>query len=428
MQLSRNRAISLVGLLALIVLIFSFSRGLVPLLTGDPSHSSIVYSLSWSSGVLLGFLGIDLALHDRGTTVGPRLRAVLLFNLFLFFIWIFPVLVLERELYALLLIVRLAIFPFAIYALTRLPRGYVLGAFRWATLLIAITVLWDYLDLNLPIGAGLDAATQRQLLLRPDNFEGFGRTGDVFRPVGILGHRPHDGSNVLAMLAVFWLAMTIVEPRRRSRNGTLAVLAILALVATQVASNIVAFLAGLTLLFLLAGAHVRLKDIARSLVVLILLGLGARYLMSNFFANPIDILFHWTGRFASEEIWTRMTDLGTRYPLDDWGSLLVGHSTSLDVSRIGYVTEVGFVALLVELGVIHFSVFMGLLMFPLLRFKNADREQRLNSLPYVLALVVGILSLWHYGSVLRTTNIFIFFAMYAQVLVLTARVKSEPDR
>ena len=34
-------------------------------------------------------------------------------------------------------------------------------------------------------------------------------------------------------------------------------------------------------------------------------------------------------------------------------------------------------------------------------------------LPATIAVGVGVLSLWHYGSVIRSTNIFLFYTMFA---------------
>jgi hypothetical protein len=43
----------------------------------------------------------------------------------------------------------------------------------------------------------------------------------------------------------------------------------------------------------------------------------------------------------------------------------------------------------------------------------------------IIAVFVGFLSLWHYGSVLRTTNIFVFFSMYGQVINMDAMAKLQ---
>lgn len=106
----------------------------------------------------------------------------------------------------------------------------------------------------------------------------------------------------------------------------------------------------------------------------------------------------------------------------DAAALLFGHGMSLQISRIGEVAEVSMLKGLVEYGVIHELVIFSLLLYPVaLFFSKKYRYYRLDALPYVAAVAVGVLSQWHYGSVMRTTNIFVFFALYAQALRIFGR-------
>ena len=54
---------------------------------------------------------------------------------------------------------------------------------------------------------------------------------------------------------------------------------------------------------------------------------------------------------------------------------------------------------------------MVLLVYPVYNYLNNKRNN--TNLYSVIAVFVAILTLWHYGSLVRSTSIFIFYAIYS---------------
>jgi hypothetical protein len=53
--------------------------------------------------------------------------------------------------------------------------------------------------------------------------------------------------------------------------------------------------------------------------------------------------------------------------------------------------------------------------------RNKSRD--LFALPYLAAVVFGFISLVHYGSLFRSTNIAVFYAMYALAMMHVTNLK-----
>jgi len=64
-------------------------------------------------------------------------------------------------------------------------------------------------------------------------------------------------------------------------------------------------------------------------------------------------------------------------------------------------------------GLLIWIISLLLMTYPVLCFFKGSRHTRKMMLPSATAVGVGVLSLWHYGSLLRSTNIFLFYAMFA---------------
>ena len=71
-----------------------------------------------------------------------------------------------------------------------------------------------------------------------------------------------------------------------------------------------------------------------------------------------------------------------------------------------------------EQGIIHFIVLLTLFCYPFKLFIKSKEKVAPILLPFLGAFSVGLVSLWHYGSVFRITNGVIFWGLYAQIIVL----------
>jgi hypothetical protein len=427
-----------VAVLALAVLIYSVIRGLVPLLTGDPGLARPAYFAAAIFGILLSCYGLYLALFtSRRLTIGEWPHRLLVINALLYTAWLIPVLIFNPK-YEFVVIVHSALFPFAVYALIKIPEKILTLTIGFLTLIVSAFVIREFIELNaspVPDSYGYRLAFERQALLRPHLFEAFSKTGDFYRPNGLFGFRPHDSGNILAILFVYWLAMLFRAGKYVFPASMVASATLIALFYTSSAANIVASLVGVIFVLVAGqrsmgwGAYSFWRPILVFVPVLAAMSWG----LSQYGVAPAlptnappgmrngvapEALWAWTRRLSTTYgDWKGMTNIGAGDPFGDTAAVLFGHGISLQITQIGEIAEASMLKGLVEYGIVHTFVIYALLLYPVaLFFSKKYRECRLDVLPYVAAVAVGVLSLWHYGSVMRTTNIFVFFALYAQAL------------
>lgn len=409
------------------VLILSVARGLIPLTFGSSALSRPTYTMSFILGLFLSFPGLYWACFKRTSAFPKNLRLLLLTNLLLIVIWWIPIVTFNREPNFVISLAYAAIFPFSIYGFFRIPEKHLTAALALVTTIIACSVIWDFIELNTSlIPGGYDLAVARQMVLRPDTFMAFGGTGDLRRAVGIFGDRPHDAGNLLAVLSIYWIARLFRTNDSKLAICLISALSIPAMLMTQSASNIAAFFVGL--IFVTAGYR---KSIPRAGVLRTFLaaaGVGAcvLYVFTNFLEINPTMLWRWSERIGPGGAWKEMTALGITNPGVDLLTALIGHGSSLEFSRVGSITELGFLKILMEYGLPTCAVFLALLFYPVWRYFCSNSPDKRFSLPYVAPVLVGFVSLWHYGSVLRTTNIFVFFALYAHALNVSGNGSRAP--
>jgi len=68
------------------------------------------------------------------------------------------------------------------------------------------------------------------------------------------------------------------------------------------------------------------------------------------------------------------------------------------------------------MGIITFSVFMFVTGFPLYLFLSSNKYLRIKMIVPAITVFTGLLTLWHYGSLYRSTSIFLFFAFSSIIL------------
>jgi hypothetical protein len=242
----------------------------------------------------------------------------------------------------------------------------------------------------------------------------------MMRPVGILGHRPHDAANLLAILSVYWVAMLFRKSTHKISIYIISVISISAMLMTQSASNIVAFFMGI--FFIMSVYRRKLFKFTSYLhllyFILILTAVG--FLSRIFLDMKYDFLFQWLRRTFSGSVWANMVSLGITNIGKDLLVVFTGHGSSLGFSSVGNTSEIAFIKMLMEFGLIAWIAIMIILIYPIWCYVLNRSKNKQLALPYIAAILVGVISLWHYGSVLRTTNIFVFFALYACALKIFA--------
>lgn len=199
--------LSIEGILSVILLVLSVSRGLIPMLFNDGGLSKPTYYSISLFGIAVSVLGMYLSIRGK-TEINRFLVSLLAVNFIFHVYWVLPVIILKPSFNYIVSIVYTGIFPFVILTFMRIPKQVLIKTLTGLTILVSFFVLYDFVSYNTDlIPNGYSKAIERQMLLRPD-FRGPGRTGEVLRPSGITGSpNPHDSANLLLMFFTFWSAM-----------------------------------------------------------------------------------------------------------------------------------------------------------------------------------------------------------------------------
>jgi hypothetical protein len=381
-----------------IILITGSVRGMIVLNT-DLSPKTI-YTISSIFLLLLACFGFVAQLRTRFIDIGI-LKYLLAVNLILGFTNIVIDYFFGVESTASVLFLFLA--PYSILLFLYVPIKYINFSFIIISVLISYSVC-DYFYASLYPTAGLENLKNYNLMLRPDTFTGLGRTGEYFRSVGYTGSY-HDSANILGMAACFYYTRYLIS--KNLSDLAIFLLVLLSMTLTQSATNIIA--AGITIIILSMYISFRIRSISNYAYFF----LGG-IIFAIFFLYYGQYMSIFTQRIGVEGDWTgMMSQLSLEEILNSIPYFLLGHAEAFSAEAIH--VEVSIFKIIFQLGIVHSALFFVILSYPfwrLIKFKLLCA----HSLPYIAVIIFGILSLLHYGSLLRSTSVFIFFAIYAASL------------
>jgi len=98
--------------------------------------------------------------------------------------------------------------------------------------------------------------------------------------------------------------------------------------------------------------------------------------------------------------------------------LIFGHAASFHLFEAGEITEFAIIRTFFEQGVFHFLILMTFLCYPYFIVIKKSKYIQPLLIPFLGAFSVGLLSLWHYGSLFRITNEIIFLIFFVQIIAL----------
>jgi hypothetical protein len=395
-------------------------------MTENGSLALPTYHFSYFLGICLASYGFFKIVYSSSPLITKPVRYLLILNLILTLYWLLPLLIFIPSTNLLVGLAYKCWLPFAVYAFIKVPEKKLIQIFKIITLVVAGFIFLDFISLNttlIPNGYNLTIA--RYKLLRPE-FITMSRTGIFLRPNGILGegYLPHDSANLLAIFSVYWLALSFHPQKGNFIVFLLAVISIITLLLTQSASNIIAGFVGL--LFVLFTYRRNVFSLKNNLK-LILLFLPLCTWIYTKYSEGLSMLWVWNNRIsASSGDWEGMVHFGSSSFGANLFSFLFGYGQTLEISEVGGEAEQAFIKAIFEYGILHASIFHLFLFAPVIIYIiNRANLNKMDIFPYVIAIFVGFLSLWHYGSILRTTNILIFFSMYGQVIRMDAKAKFQ---
>lgn len=285
--------------------------------------------------------------------------------------------------------------PYVIFLFISVPPVKIKIGFLIIACAISYSIITNFFNAHYDDG-GLQYLLDYQDILRPSDNSVISRTGEFYRIAGYTGSY-HDSANLLGMLMVYIFANSLI-----SKNIYYLIIIVpifMALLMTQSAANIV--LALLVSLFVIFS--VKYSKFCTILNIFL-------FVLFLYLINIINAdLLVFTERIGYDGDWggmVNMINLDLLLTPHFW----VGFGSAWDSNFMS--TEVGYIKLIIEMGIFHAAILFFLLIYPIVFFiKKGGGQSQL--LPPLFGIIFGILSLVHYGSLFRSTNVLVFFSMYA---------------
>lgn len=288
--------------------------------------------------------------------------------------------------------------PYIVFLLLRVPTFYLKVGIGVIAIAISYSVC-DNFYYTVQGEAGIQKIFEYNLKLRPEVFKGFSRNGEFIRVGGYTGSY-HDSANILGMTGVFFFVRFLLK--KKLFDFILSGGVLFSLLLTQSATNIIVAI----LTIFLFGGYILLRSRGLKIYLYLLLVFASVIVLNELFPVIMTIFVR---RVGLEGDWEGMAN---QLDVDFLSSLflLVGHGTGFGSARIE--TEIGLLKGVLQWGIVHAVVVYWILLYPVFRYVKI-RSICFDALPSVAAISFGFMSLLHYSSLFRVTNIFLFFSFYA---------------
>lgn len=374
------------------VLAFMSLRGWVVLNLNAPTE--VVYGFSSVLLVALAMYGFNCRFRIKNRSL-TLLRNLLMVNLLMGAYYAIGAKLLGGTID--ISILNLYILPYIVFLFLRISAKKLhMGLF-----LIFAGISFSVIDnfmISLTGIDGLGYLEEYNTKLRPLVFEAMSRTGDYFRVGGYTGSH-HDSANILGMLGLYYYVNFLNN--RSWLTLIIAMIALTAMTFTQSAANIVFAL--FTCFMFTIYIAVKKPTVGTSILLFVIA------VIVLFIASIFPEVFVFADRLGSEGDWDGMRNklsIDVLFTPYFW----VGYGNTAGSEYIH--TEIAFLKGILEMGLVPACLFYWILICPVYIFVK-NKSQPIAALPYLAAIVFGFLSLGHYGSLFRSTNIAIFYAMYA---------------
>jgi len=190
----------------------------------------------------------------------------------------------------------------------------------------------------------------------------------------------------------------------------LTLVLLLGLLSTLSTSNIVAAIVGILIISLFSY-----RGLFKRIFIIAFMGYALLFILtSQIEPDMYEVIF---SQFdPSGEKMTAMMNFGSSSILENSISILIGHEHLSGLSNMGQFTEFAILSMLTNFGLVTMIPLISLLCYPIYIFLISKKEiKREMWIPFV-TVCTGLLTLWHYGSLFRSTSVFLFFAFYSMVI------------
>tara|TARA_Y100000590_G_scaffold365998_1_gene425128 strand:+ start:171 stop:1565 length:1395 start_codon:yes stop_codon:yes gene_type:complete len=416
-------------IIASLILTLSIARGLIVIFFGGAFESVDIYNLVF----LVCLIYTIYCFFDQQRLQYPQvLRLFLYLNLIFYTVWFLPEILATQDIKFFLVCSTI---PFAMFGFMKIPSKYFIRLLIFFLFLLSFTTIIDFVMSNIPSLQLRDYREELRLMINPDQ-KAPTRVGILLRTVGITGSE-HETSCLLAMLVAFVLALEEKHISKKTRS----IAFYLGLIAIGVTLSTANTVVALVSIVLITFYYFRRKRYFQTILVVIPAIIFIFYLSLSFQKingnvnlvedlNFIDAIWvkispttgNWGTLLTTNIDDSRMGQeatlvcyywqKGCSYIFNEFGGLIIGHQNSTKMAEFGRITEIGLLRMMWETGLTSFLCFLLVLFFPIILYFNSDTFTRKSMFPYFCALTTGIFTLLHYGAIFRTTNIFLFYALY----------------
>lgn len=381
--------------LILLLLALASIRGMIVVNSDIPAK--VVYLTTAAFMLILSVYGYIESNWYAGSGLS-FLKALLKLNVLFCIINVGVEMVLGRPFPPSILYVFLA--PYILFLFLSIDKRYFYVAIACITLAISYSVCSNFIQ-SREGQQGYNEVFAYNKKLRPDTFHALSHTGAFFRAAGYTGN-PHDSANILGMAVPFYLLMFLI--RRRLFYMAMFLLAAVSLTLTQSASNIAVSICT-TLMF--SGYFFMRRGERAATYVIMFAVLAAVVTSVLLFGDSMSVFVQ---RFTHADTAGLENQLNLHAFVSAIPFYFVGHGQASGSHMVDI--EIALMKLVVQFGIVHAVVLFWILLYPVLLFLKT-RCRDLHALPMVAPVFFGFMSLAHYGSLLRETSVFLFYAFYA---------------
>lgn len=393
-NLPRIDKLGIVGsCVAIIALVFSSLRGWAVLNLEIPTY--VVYG---SSSILIVALSVcGFVTRKRFKTFQlVTLRNSLLINLILGLWFLTGEFLLGGKFDA--SYAYLFLLPYIVFIFFRVPVSGLHIAFNVIAIVISFSVISNFI-ISMNAG-GLEYLLDYNTKLYPDSFKAMSRSGEYLRVGGYIGNY-HDAANILGMLSAYYFVKFLID--REITKLMMAIIVVVAMAFTQSTANIILAIATC----LIFALYVVIRKGNFSVVILFL----AVVFLIAFVVMLVPETLVFTGRVVNPDFKGMATSLSVNMLFAPY--FWVGHGYAFNSEFVD--TEVALLKAILQLGLAQAAILYWILIYPIYIFVK-NKSHSLTPLPYLAAIFFGFFSLLHYGSLFRSTNIVLFYAMYTLAL------------
>jgi hypothetical protein len=381
------------------VLILASVRGLTVLHLDFPT--TIVYNLS---GFLLLFFGVAsmqiLPNRELNESINLFRYAVNLNIIFLGFYMLGTMIFIDINQYA--IAYTFAVFPI-IFTLLKYEEELLIKIVLIIAFITSIGVFYIY---TIGISGGFEAIESVNLKLRPGELR-YSRIGENLLPAGYQGNH-HDASNILTMSSIFCLAKFMLDEKKLKKYLYLLTyfFMLFAALLTGSSANFIVIILITAILF-----AIFYKKYPGKLLLLIFCIFLIIYFSLDSFSDYTYLFVKATAKQSELDGGGIFNSLDASSILSSIHSILFGFGYFFEVPMIR--SEVAFIKLLVEFGLVPFLILMTICFCPLYYIFNAKKSIRSHLLIAGMPTFSGALTLLHYGSLFRVTSIGLYCVIIA---------------